>query len=112
MRDLFGAYFLYFRCFIWWVEVAPETHKDWKFSYVYFVRCSFCRNEKGLLNFVSERMKLVYRINNTRYNFLKNKLPFKHLKSQFGTLQAESPSIFLDKSLGRSKETLLAGYNL
>ena len=28
----------------------------------------FGRNEKGLLNFVSERIKLVYRINNTRYN--------------------------------------------
>ena len=29
----------------------------------------FCQNEKGLLNFVSERiifLKLVYRINNTR----------------------------------------------
>ena len=40
----------------------------------------FCRNEKGLLNFASERIKLVYRINNTRYNFQKNKLPFEHLK--------------------------------
>ena len=45
--------------------------------------CFNCRNEKGLLNFVSERIKLVYRINNTRYNFQKNKLPFKHLKPQF-----------------------------
>ena len=46
----------------------------------------FCRNEKGLLNFVSGRiilLKLVYRINNTRYSFQKNKLPFKHLKPQF-----------------------------
>ena len=44
-----------------------------------------CRNKKGLLNFVSERINLVYRINNTRYNFQKNKLhvPFKHLKPQF-----------------------------
>ena len=33
--------------------------------------CFNCRNEKGLLNFVSERIKLVYRINNTRYNFQK-----------------------------------------
>ena len=35
---------------------------------------------KGLLNFVRERiifLKLVYRINNTRYSFQKNKLPFK-----------------------------------
>ena len=37
-----------------------------------------CQNEKGLLNFVSERifLKLVHRINNTRYSFHKNKLPF------------------------------------
>ena len=41
-----------------------------------------CWNEKGLLNFVSERIKLVYRMNNTRYNLKKNKLPFKHLKLQ------------------------------
>ena len=44
--------------------------------------CFNCRNEKGLLNFVSKRIKLVYRIN-TRYNIQKNKLPFKHLKPQF-----------------------------
>ena len=43
----------------------------------------FCRNKKGLLNFVSERIKLVFRINNTRYNFQKNKLPFKYLKPEF-----------------------------
>ena len=47
---------------------------------LFFFFCLFCQNEKGLLNFVSERIKLVYRINNTRYNFQKNKLPFKHLK--------------------------------
>ena len=45
--------------------------------------CFNCRNEKGLLKFVSERIKLVCRINNTRYNFQKNKLTFKHLKPQF-----------------------------
>ena len=28
-----------------------------------------CRNEKRLLNFVSEKIKIVYTINNTRYNF-------------------------------------------
>ena len=33
----------------------------------------FCRNEKGLLNFVSERIKLVYRINNTRLAFQTSK---------------------------------------
>ena len=38
--------------------------------------------EKGLLNFVSERIKLVYRII-TYYSFKKNKLPFKLLKPQF-----------------------------
>ena len=46
------------------------------FTYFFF----FCRNKKGLLNFVSERivfLKLVYRINNTWYSFKKNKLPFK-----------------------------------
>ena len=58
-------------------------------SIMLFTCCSlvhFCRNEKGLLNFVSGRiifLKLVYRINNTRYSFQKNKLPFKHLKPQF-----------------------------
>ena len=31
--------------------------------------CFNCRNGKGLLNFVSERIKLVYRINNTRLAF-------------------------------------------
>ena len=31
----------------------------------------FGRNEKSLLNFVSQKIKLVYRINNTRYNFQK-----------------------------------------
>ena len=45
--------------------------------------CLFCRNVKGLLNFVSERIKLVYRINNTRYQLQTNKLPLKHLKQQF-----------------------------
>ena len=45
--------------------------------------CFNCQNEKGLLNFLSERINVVYRINNTRYNFQKNKLPFKHLKPQF-----------------------------
>ena len=45
--------------------------------------CFNCQNEKGLLNFVSERINIVYRINNTRYNFQKNKLPFKHPKPQF-----------------------------
>ena len=38
------------------------------FTYLCFNR----RNEKALLNFVSERIKLVYRIDNTRYNFQKN----------------------------------------
>ena len=35
-----------------------------------------CQIEKGLLNFVSERINVIYRINNTWYNFQKNKLPF------------------------------------
>ena len=50
---------------------------------VYLFMFFFCRNEKGLLNFVSEGIKLVYRMNNTRYNFQKNKLPLKHLKPHF-----------------------------
>ena len=37
------------------------------------------RNEKGLLNFVSERIKLVYRITLLGTVFEKNKLPFKLL---------------------------------
>ena len=32
----------------------------------HFILFIFCRNEKGLLNFVRGRIKLVYRINNTR----------------------------------------------
>ena len=54
------------------------------FTYYSFVL--FCQNEKGLFNFVSERMiflKLVYRINNTRYSFQKTKRPFKLLKPHF-----------------------------
>ena len=44
------------------------------FTYYSFFVCLFCRNEKGLLDFVSERiifLQLVYRINNTRYSFKK-----------------------------------------
>ena len=37
------------------------------------------RNEKVLLNFVSERIKLVYRITLLGTVFEKNKLPFKLL---------------------------------
>ena len=44
----------------------------------------FCWNEEGLLNFVSERIKLFYRINLLGTAFKqKNKLPFKLLKPQF-----------------------------
>ena len=44
----------------------------------------FCWNEEGLLNFVSERIKLFYRINLLGTAFKqKNKLPFKFLKQQF-----------------------------
>ena len=56
------------------------------FTYYSFLLLLFCRNEKGLLNFVSERiifLKLVYRINNTRYSFKNNKLPFKLVKQHF-----------------------------
>ena len=42
----------------------------------------FCRNEKGLLNFESERIKLVYRINLLSTAFKQNKLPFRLLKPQ------------------------------
>ena len=48
--------------------------------------CFAGTKKKGLLNFVSERiifLKLVYRINNTRYSFKKNKLPFKLVKPHF-----------------------------
>ena len=47
--------------------------------FTYYSFFLFCQNEKGLLNFVSGSiifLKLVYRINNTRYSFHKNKLPF------------------------------------
>ena len=40
--------------------------------------CLFCPNEKGLLNFVSERIKLVYKINPVLCTaFKKHMLPFK-----------------------------------
>ena len=44
----------------------------------------FCQNKKRLLNFVERIifLKLIYKINNTRYSFQKNKLPFKLLKPQ------------------------------
>ena len=48
--------------------------------------CFAGTKKKGLLNFVSERiifLKLVYRINDTRYSFKKNKLPFKLVKPHF-----------------------------
>ena len=50
------------------------------FTYYYFLVLP--EGKKNLLNFVSERifLKLVYRINNTRYSFKKNKLPFKLVK--------------------------------
>ena len=50
------------------------------FTYYYF----FVLPERK--NFVSERiifLKLVYRINITRYSFKKNKLPFKPVKPHF-----------------------------
>ena len=50
---------------------------------VYLFMSFFAGTKKGLLNFVSVRIKLVYRMNNTRYNFQKNKLPLKHLKPHF-----------------------------
>ena len=56
------------------------------FTYYSFLLLLFWRNEKGLLNFVSERiifLKHVHRINNTRYSFQKNKLPFKLVKPHF-----------------------------
>ena len=56
------------------------------FTYYSFLLLLFCRNEKGLLNFVSERiifLKLVYRIDNTRYSFKNNKLSFKLVKQHF-----------------------------
>ena len=55
------------------------------FTYYSFLLL-FCRNEKGLLNFVSGRiifLQLVYGINNTPYSFKKNKLPFKLLQPHF-----------------------------
>ena len=39
----------------------------------HLIHVFFCRHEKGLLNFVSERIKLVYRINNTRLAFQTSK---------------------------------------
>ena len=48
--------------------------------------CFAGTKKTSLLNFVSERiifLKLVYRINNIRYSFKKNKLPFKLVKTTF-----------------------------
>ena len=66
------------------IELSKQEGCIMLFTFMFHIHVFFfCRNEKGLLNFVSERLKLVYRIKNTRYNFQKNKLPFKHLKPQF-----------------------------
>ena len=43
--------------------------------------CFNCWNEKGLLNSVSERIKLVYRINNTRYLLPKQWAAFQTSKT-------------------------------
>ena len=43
------------------------------FHVVHLIHVFFCWHEKGLLNFVSERIKLVYRINNTRLAFQTSK---------------------------------------
>ena len=43
--------------------------------------CFNCLNKKGLLNFVSERIKLVYRINNTRYLLPKKLTAFQTSKT-------------------------------
>ena len=53
------------------------------FTYYYFFvllerkrSVELCKRENNIL-------KLVYRINNTRYSFTKNKLPFKLVKPHF-----------------------------
>ena len=51
--------------------VADGLNHHYLLVKLFTYSCFICRNEKGLLNFVSERIKLVYRINNTRYNFQK-----------------------------------------
>ena len=43
------------------------------FHVVHLIHFFFCWYGKGLLNFVSERIKLVYRINNTRLAFQTSK---------------------------------------
>ena len=39
----------------------------------HLIHVIFCRYEKGLLNFISERIKLVHRFNNTRLAFQTSK---------------------------------------
>ena len=62
--------------------------------------CIFTKqNEKGRLNFLSERiifLKLVYRINNTRYSFQKNRLPFKLLKPHLIRRILSNKSLYLN----------------
>ena len=48
-------------------------------SFFFFFAC----NKKGLLNFESERTKLVCQVNSTRCSFQKDKTPLKLLKPQF-----------------------------
>ena len=51
-----------------------------------YVSCNVKVDSLTFINFVSERiifLKLVYRINNTRCIFKKNKLPFKLVKAHF-----------------------------
>ena len=71
---------------------------------LFFFSLLFCRNEKGLLNFVCEKiifLNLVYGINNTRYCFQKSKLPFKLVKPRFigRLLSNESPYLNINYCL-------------
>ena len=70
-----------------------------------------CRNEKGLLNFVNERiifLKLVYRINNTWYSFKKNKLPFRLVKPHFVGRILSNLSPYLEAGETQLKNTCLS----
>ena len=73
-----GEWFPYDRCdrgTFFFSAIIVSIRKP-RLSYASY-SCFFFRNEKRLLSFVSERIKLVYRINNTRYNFPKLGLSYR-----------------------------------
>ena len=63
------------------ITIILSKQEGWIMLFTF--SCFNCQNEKGLLKFVSERIKLVYGLTMLGTTCKKNKLPFTHLKLQF-----------------------------